>query len=237
MKGFIAQHLAALYGAFRRLVAAPLSTILSLLVIGTALALPSAGWVVLDNSSTIAGNASGVQQISLFMTLDADKKDVAEIKSRLRDAALGEWRFVAKDEALQHLKSSEGMAEIIESLPKNPLPDAFVVEPANTEPESLEGLAKTFSAWPKVAHVQLDSAWIKRLNAFLQIGKLSVVMLAGLFAGALVVVGPLRHAQFWDHYLEHVRGLVNRNRTVGAGPAHDQLGVVLCSYSQSAIGV
>ena len=188
MKGFISQHLAALYGAFRRLVAAPLSTILSLLVIGTALALPSAGWVVLDNSSTIAGNASGVQQISLFMTLDADKKDVAEIKSRLRDAALGAWRFVAKDEALQHLKSSEGMAEIIESLPKNPLPDAFVVEPANTEPESLEGLAKTFSAWPKVAHVQLDSAWIKRLNAFLQIGKLSVVMLAGLFAGALVVV-------------------------------------------------
>ena len=188
MKGFIAQHLAALYGAFRRLVAAPLSTILSLLVIGTALALPSAGWVVLDNSSTIAGNASGVQQISLFMTLDADKKDVAEIKSRLRDAALGEWRFLAKDEALQHLKSSEGMAEIIESLPKNPLPDAFVVEPANTEPESLEGLAKTFSAWPKVAHVQLDSAWVKRFNAFLQIGKLSVVMLAGLFAGALVVV-------------------------------------------------
>ena len=188
MKGFIFQHRAALNGALRRLVAAPLSTILSLLVIGTALALPSAGWVVLDNLSTIAGNASGVQQISLFMTLDADKKDVAEIKSRLRDAALGEWRFVAKDEALQHLKSSEGMAEIIESLPKNPLPDAFVVEPANTEPESLEGLAKTFSAWPKVAHVQLDSAWIKRLNAFLQIGKLSVVMLAGLFSGALVVV-------------------------------------------------
>ena len=188
MKGFISQHRAALNGALRRRVAAPLSTILSLLVIGTALALPSAGWVVLDNLSTIAGNASGVQQISLFMTLDADKKDVAEIKSRLRDAALGEWRFVAKDEALQHLKSSEGMAEIIESLPKNPLPDAFVVEPANTEPESLEGLAKTFSAWPKVAHVQLDSAWIKRLNAFLQIGKLSVVMLAGLFAGALVVV-------------------------------------------------
>ena len=188
MKGFISQHLAAFDGAFRRLVAAPLSTILSLLVIGTALALPSAGWVVLDNSSTIAGNASGVQQISLFMTLDADKKDVAEIKSRLRDAALGAWRFVAKDEALQHLKSSEGMAEIIESLPKNPLPDAFVVEPANTEPESLEGLAKTFSAWPKVAHVQLDSAWVKRFNAFLQIGKLSVVMLAGLFAGALVVV-------------------------------------------------
>ena len=188
MNRFLTQHLAALHDALWRLVAAPLNTILSLVVIGTALALPSAGWVTLDNLRGLTGSASGVQQISLFMTLDADKKDVAEIKSRLRDAALGAWRFVAKDEALQHLKSSEGMAEIIESLPKNPLPDAFVVEPANTEPESLEGLAKTFSAWPKVAHVQLDSAWVKRFDALLRIGRLAVKLLGGLFAGALIAV-------------------------------------------------
>ncbi len=188
MKTFIAQHRAALADAFQRLLASPLSTVLSFLVIGTALALPSAGWVVLDNLSTIAGSASGVQQISLFMTLDANKKDVEEIKSRLRDAGLADWRFVTKEDALQHLKSSEGMAEIIESLPKNPLPNAFVIEPANTGPDALEQLAKTFSEWPKIAHVQLDSAWIKRFDAFLRIGKLSVLMLAALFVGALVVV-------------------------------------------------
>ena len=188
MKIFFAQHRTALASAFHRLLASPLSTVLSFLVIGTALALPSAGWVALDNLSAIAGSASGVQQISLFMTLDANKKDIEETKTRLRDAGLADWRFVAKDEALQHLKSSEGMAEIIESLPKNPLPDAFIIEPANTEPEALEQLAKTFSEWPKIAYVQLDSAWVKRFDAFLRIGKLSVVMLAALFAGALVVV-------------------------------------------------
>ena len=188
MNRFFAQHLAAMGNALRRLVAAPLNTILSLLVIGIALALPSAGWIVLDNLSGVTGSASGVQQISLFMTLDADKKEVGEIKSRLRDAKVGDWHFVAKDEALKHLKSSEGMAEIIDSLPRNPLPDAFVVEPTDTQPESLEELAKTFSGWPKVAHVQLDSAWVKRFDAFLRIGKLSIALLAGLFAGALVVV-------------------------------------------------
>ena len=188
MNRFFAQHLAAITNALRRLVAAPLNSILSLLVIGIALALPSAGWVILDNLSGVTGSASGVQQISLFMTFDADKKDIGEIKSRLREAKAGDWRFVAKDEALKHLKSSEGMAEIIESLPKNPLPDAFVVEPSDTQPESLERLAKTFSGWPKVAHVQLDSAWVKRFDAFLRIGKLSIALLAGLFASALVVV-------------------------------------------------
>ena len=73
-------------------------------------------------------------------------------------------------------------------MPKNPLPDAFVVEPEVTRPEALERLASSFKAWPKVAHVQLDSAWSKRFDAFLRIGKLSVTLLAGLFAGALIAV-------------------------------------------------
>ena len=188
MNTFFAQHRAALLNALRRLFASPLNTALSLLVIGIALALPTAGWVLLDNLRDITGSASGVQQISLFMITDASRKDVSEIESRLSKANPGNWRFVAKDEALKHLQSSEGMSEIIASLPKNPLPDAFVVEPADTQPDSLERLAQTFTGWPKIAHVQLDSAWVKRFDVFLRIGKLSITLLAGLFAAALVAV-------------------------------------------------
>ena len=185
---FFAQHLAALRNALRRLTSSPLNTLLSLVVIGIALALPSAGWVVLENLRSVSGSASGVQQVSIFMTTEASKHEVGEIESRLRENHPGNWRFISRDEALKRLQSNEGMAEIIASLPANPLPDAFVVEPADTRPESLEQLAKAFSAWPKVAHVQLDSAWVKRFDAFLRIGKLSVTLLAGLFAAALVAV-------------------------------------------------
>ena len=188
MNRFLTQHLAALHDALRRLVAAPLNTILSLVVIGTALALPSAGWVTLDNLRGLTGSASGEQQISLFLTLDASKKDLGDIESRLRETKAGSWRFVPREEALKRLQASEGMAEIIASLPKNPLPDAFVVEPIDTRPEALEALAQTFNQWPKVAHVQLDSAWVRRFDAFLRIGKLSLTLLATLFAGALMAV-------------------------------------------------
>ena len=188
MSRYLAQHLAALQGALRRLASTPLNTLLSLLVIGVALALPSAGWLIIDNLGAVSGSASGVQQISIFMTIDASKKDVGEIESRLTATKPGHWRFVSREEALKRLQASEGMAEIISSLPKNPLPDAFVVEPAETNPQAMERLAKTFSGWPKVAHVQLDSAWIKRFDAFLRIGKLSITMLASLLAGALVTV-------------------------------------------------
>lgn len=188
MNAWLSQHRAALALAFRRLRATPFNTLLSLLAIGIALTLPGFGYVVLDNLRDLGRNASGVQQISIFMTVEATRKDVGEIETRLRQFANGKWRFVAKEEALKRMQASEGMAEIVASLPRNPLPDAFIVEPANTEPEALEVLRKELSGWPKVAHVQLDSAWVKRFDAFLKLGKLALTMLAGLFAAGLIAV-------------------------------------------------
>ena len=188
MNAWLTQHQAALASAFRRLLAAPLNTLLSLLVIGIALTLPGTGYVLLDNLRDLGNTASGVQQISLFMQLEATRKDVGEIENRLKAASTGKWRFVPKEEALKRIKSNEGMAEIVASLPRNPLPDAFIVEPTNTSPEALEILRKEMAGWPRVAHVQLDSAWVKRFDAFLKLGKLVLWMLAGIFAAGLVAV-------------------------------------------------
>ena len=188
MNAWLSQHHAALAAAFQRLWATPLNTLLSLLVIGIALTLPGFGYVMLDNLRELGQSASGVQQISLFMNLDASKKEVGDIESRLKQAATGKWRFVPKEAALKRMQANEGMAEIVASLPRNPLPDAFIVEPTNAEPEALEILRKEIAGWPKVAHVQLDSAWVKRFDAFLKLGKLALWMLAGIFAAGLVAV-------------------------------------------------
>lgn len=188
MRRWFAQHGAAFASALRRLWAAPLNTGLSLLVIGIALTLPAAGYVVLDNLQGLGRNASGGQQISLFLALDADKRAVAEVEQRLKQAAAGNWRFIPKEEALKRLQGSEGMTEIVASLPRNPLPDAFVLEAADSDPQRLEALRQTMTAWPKVEHVQLDSAWLRRFDAFLRLGKLAVSLLAAIFAAGLVAV-------------------------------------------------
>ncbi|MGB5011275.1 MAG: permease-like cell division protein FtsX [Candidatus Dechloromonas phosphoritropha] len=188
MNAWLSQHGAALASAFRRLWSAPLNTLLSLLVMGIVLTLPAFGYVLLDNLRDLGRNVSGVQQISLFMSLDASRKEVAEIESQLKQAATGTWRFVPKEEALKHMQANEGMAEIVASLPRNPLPDAFIVEPTNTEPAALEILRKEIAGWPNVAHVQLDSAWVKRFDAFLRIARLALWMLAGIFAAGLIAV-------------------------------------------------
>ena len=188
MKSWLIQHRVALESALRRLSTAPLNTFLSLLAIGIAMTLPAAGYVLLDNVRDLGRNASGVQQISLFMQLEANRKEVSDIEARLKDSVHGKIRFVPKEEALKRMRNNEGMADIVASLPRNPLPDAFILEPENTEPEALENLRKQISSWPKVAHVQLDSAWVKRFDAFLRLGKLALLMLAGIFATGLVAV-------------------------------------------------
>ena len=188
MSAWITQHVNAFNDAVRRLAAAPLNSALSLFVIGIALTLPGAGWLVIDNLQQAARSASGVQQISLFMALDADKKAVGEIESRLKQADPGKWRFVPREEALKRLQANEGMSEVIASLPRNPLPDAYVIEPRDTAPVAMEALAKEMQGWPKVSHVQLDSAWAKRFDTLIRLGRLVVTLLGAVFAVALVAV-------------------------------------------------
>ncbi|MCP5268536.1 MAG: ABC transporter permease [Zoogloeaceae bacterium] len=188
MSAWINQHRAALRDALRRLASSPLNTLLSLFVIGIALTLPAAGWLLIDNAQNAASSAAGTQQISLFMALDADKKALAEIESRLKLEMADRWRFVSREEAIKHMEATAGMGELIASLPKNPLPDAFIVEPLDVAPAAMEKLAANFREWPRVEHVQLDSGWVKRFDALLRIGRLGVGMLAAVFAMALVVV-------------------------------------------------
>jgi cell division transport system permease protein len=188
MRTWFRQHLAAFARAARRLFSTPLSTLLSIMVIGIAMTLPAAGYLLLDNLKALGANSTSAQQMSLFMATDASVVQVAEVEKRLQILLPDQWRFVSRTEALRQLEANEGMAEIVSSLPKNPLPDAFILDPADARPETLERLSAVVGGWPGVAHVQLDSAWIKRFDAFLRLGRLAVNLLAAVFAAGLVAV-------------------------------------------------
>lgn len=189
MKGWLLHHRQAAEQALRRLAATPLNTLLGALVVGIALALPAGGEMMLANFQRLAQRIAATPQISVFMTLDAGKKDVAEIESLLRrHPQTQKVRLVSREETLRRLKESEGLGEVIESLPRNPFPDAFVVVPSDEAPEALEAMRAEFVKYPKVEHVQLDSAWVKKLDAFLRLTRLTVTLLAAVLGVALVAV-------------------------------------------------
>lgn len=181
-------HRRAFTQALGRLLAQPLGTLLSALVVGIALSLPAAGYVLLDNVALLARGVSGTPEISLFLQQSATKADVGEIERRLRgEPDVASFRHVSREAALEEL-ARNGLGDVLGGLKTNPLPDAFVVTPRGEDPDRYGVLSERFKGWPQVEHVQLDSAWVQRLHALLGLGKYAVLILAGLLGFALVIV-------------------------------------------------
>jgi cell division transport system permease protein len=104
------------------------------------------------------------------------------------DARIAAARFVPRDEALKSLRATDGLAEVAAALAENPLPDAFVLRARDAAPEALDALARDLRQIPGVAHVQVDSAWARRLAAIAATGRIAVAVLAALLAVGLVAV-------------------------------------------------
>lgn len=189
MKVWLAHHQDAALLALRRLAAAPVNSLLSLLAIGVALSLPAGGQMLLANALHLAGTASAVPQISIFMAATAERRAAAEIESRLgKYGGVKQVQFLPREETLARMKTNPGLRDVIEVLPGNPFPDAFVVTATDDRPEAMEKLAVEFRQWPKVEHVQLDSAWVRRLDALLRLGRTAVILLGVLLGAGLIAI-------------------------------------------------
>ena len=189
MRAWLWHHLDALLVTLARFARTPIATLLNIGVIGVALALPAGLYVTLVNLQGLASTLASDPQLSVFLALDAPRAEARKIEARLRQHPLvREARFVPREQALKELKASTGLADIVDGLPQNPLPDAVVVLPREAGAQSLEKLRDEVRGWPHVSHVQLDTAWAQRLEAGLKLARLAVALLAALFAFALVAV-------------------------------------------------
>jgi cell division transport system permease protein len=185
MRHALAQNI----GIFRRMFASPLAGILNILVIGIALSLPAGMYVLLQNAQGLVAQLSDTPQISLFMDTDAKAEDIDRLRKQLEQhPAINRVEFVARAQALEQLKQSTGLADVIGGLKQNPLPDAFIVYPKPGAAQSLDGLRIELAKLPKVELAQLDSEWAYKLEALLKFGRMMVLILASLLSLALVAI-------------------------------------------------
>lgn len=186
---WVRQHAQVFLRTLARFIAQPVAAALNALVIGVALSLPAVGYVLLDNLGAAAQGIAARPQLSLFLRLDANAQAVADIQARLEaHPSVAAARFVPKEVALEQLAERTGLPELASALDGNPLPDAFVVDArADLPPSGLERLREELAGWPGVDHVQLDSAWARRLDALLRLGRTGIAVLGALLGIALVL--------------------------------------------------
>jgi cell division transport system permease protein len=189
MKAWLGQHRRALASALERLARAPLATLLSALAVGIALALPAAAELLVSELRGLGRDFSARPQISIFLALDSGRQDLAQTAERLRShAGVASIRIVGREETLERFRRNESLGDVVAGLERNPFPDAFVVSPRAESPAELETLKAQIAAWPKVEHVQLDSAWVRRADALLRFARLAVLLFGGLLGVALIAL-------------------------------------------------
>lgn len=182
-------HLAEFLATLRHLLATPVASALNILIMGIAISLPAGLYVLMQNMQAMAGNLPHSPQISVFLALNANKDQVAQLGKRLaQHDGVDHAEFVPREQALESLQQSSGMADVIAGLKQNPLPDAYVVYPKSSDSKLLDALRAEIRSWPGVEQVQFDAAWARKLDALLGIIRGAAFILAGLLSLALVAI-------------------------------------------------
>ena len=183
MKSLLRQHRYALAVTMRRLISQPISSLTNLLVIALALSLPLLGASLLVSIEPVARQVSVTPELTIFLKTDAASTAAEQLAKRIRSEhahQVSGVRIIPKDRALKDLRENPAWEQALKVLPSNPLPDAVVV--AFTPGEDLaaraDELARVWRSWPNIDLVQLDSAWVQRLEALLRFGKVGLLLLA-----------------------------------------------------------
>lgn len=189
MKAWLGHHWQSLVQTLGRMASTPAATLANITVIGVVLALPLGAYGLMVNIQLFSGSIPTEPQISLFLSSGSPRPDVPGLESQLRKSeGVKSVRFVSRESALAGLKRSPGMGEVIASLRDNPLPDAFVVTLSSSNPGLSDSLEQRFRSLSGVAHVQVDSAWVRRVDGILNLGRTAVLVLGTLLGFALVAV-------------------------------------------------
>ncbi len=183
--------------SLRRLLATPLPTLMTILVIAIALSLPAGLYVMLKNAESISDDWDGSAQISLFLNF----KTKAEQGRKLADSLAGRadvkrTEYISREQALAEFEEQSGFGDLLQELGENPLPAVVVVYPSVTDLEAAEKLRGDLAKMGEVDLAQLDAQWVQRLYAILDLGRRLVVALSiGLaLAVLLVIINTIRLA-------------------------------------------
>ena len=98
-------------------------------------------------------------------------------------------QLITASEALADFKQQSGFGQALDHLSQNPLPHTLVVRPgpANTS-QSIILLQEELGNLPEADVVQVDTEWVQRFHAILDVFRQAIVIGASLLGVAIIVI-------------------------------------------------
>lgn len=190
------QHRHSLRGSLQRLAGKPFALVMTVLVLGVALALPLLFWVLIDNARDLSGGLREAREITVFLKPGIDGRSAASYADQLRgNPAIESVGVRTPGEGLEEFRKLSGFGDALDALDDNPLPSVLVVTPKPNAPGSTGAardatLVAGLRGDSRVDLVQYDIEWRRRLGAILGFGEITLYALAVLLAvAALLIIG------------------------------------------------
>jgi cell division transport system permease protein len=188
---YFSRHAQVLIGSLGRIVHQPFAALMTMGVIAVALALPLFLSLLLQNARSATGNWNEAYDLSVYMDKKAGAARVQSLAKQLRQRGdVATVRIITAEQALAEFRSDSGFGTALDVLADNPLPDTLVVTPtlASSTPQGTESLKSAIAAMSDVQTVQIDTEWVKRLHAMLDLLRRVVLLTGGLLSLGIVLI-------------------------------------------------
>ncbi|MEO0576700.1 MAG: permease-like cell division protein FtsX [Pseudomonadota bacterium] len=189
---YFTRHLQVFVSSLGKLAYSPLASFMTILVIAITLALPAALHVMVKNALEVTGGWQDAVDFSAYLQPDVSLDTATNLAKLLRSRAdIEDVTVIDSDTALAGFAEQSGFGDALDSLETNPLPHTLVVRPlASLSPEASDLLRQELDGLPETDVVQLDTEWIARFQAILNLVRRAIWIAGGaLGLGLLVVIG------------------------------------------------
>lgn len=176
--------------SLRRLGSKPVGSLLTIAVMGLALALPLTFYLLLSNVQSLGDALGRNQVINVFLKPDQVAGN-AQILAKQVQQHDGVANVTLKTPAqgMEELSKMQGFSDSLHTLDDNPLPFVLEVQPQDgISADAAAHLVDDLRGMQGVDAVQDSGTWRQRLDALLGVGDRAVLILAGLFALAVLLV-------------------------------------------------
>lgn len=192
IKSYFLRHAQVFFYSLGQLSRTPVATLMTCMVIGIALALPTGLHTLLNNAQQLSGGWENTAQISVFLKKNVSESQAMKIKSDIqRWPNVVSVHYISREQALKEFQNLSGFGDALKALNANPLPSVLIVKPeltATTSELSTEKLLTKLRQLRQTDKAQLDMQWVRRLYAIMNIIERGVQILGFLLALAVLLV-------------------------------------------------
>jgi cell division transport system permease protein len=182
---WLTRHIQALLSALGRVLRRPMASLLTTVVIGIALSFPATLWLLVKNAEQVTGGIAEAIDITVYLKTEVPLEEAEKLAASLKlRNTIDEVTLIPAEQGLLEFRDRSGFGAALDALPENPLPHVLVLRPAadHSSADKVEALKTDLAGFPEVETAQVDTQWVRRLSAILQ-------MLEDLFAAIALMLG------------------------------------------------